>query len=261
MHKEINNPVKVQCLGQAGFRLEFGGTVIYIDPYLSNSIQEHEGDDLARLKPIPVRPDRITDADWVFITHEHRDHCDPDTLVPISRASTSCMFHGPATALQILQAVGIPADRLVSPDHGKEKTLDRDAGVFTVPAAHPNVECDAAGSYRWVGYVFRFGDRFVYHAGDTSVSAEVLAALSGFDRIDVAFLPVNEKNHYRDRRGIVGNMSVREAFQFAEDIGAAAVVPMHWDMFEKNAVFREEFELVYERMSPRFELLVEPEAV
>lgn len=235
--------------------------MIYIDPYLSNSVQEHEGDDLVRLKPIPVRPDRIADADWVFITHEHRDHCDPETLVPISQASTNCMFHGPSNALKILEAEAIPVPRLVASDSGEEKVLARNTGVFTVPAAHPNVECDGKGSYRWVGYVFRFGDRFVYHAGDTSVSAEVLAAMRRFDRIDVAFLPVNEKNHYRDRRGIVGNMSVREAFQFAEDIGARTVVPMHWDMFEKNAVFREEFELVYEKMSPRFELLVEPETI
>lgn len=261
MRDEKNTAIKVKCLGQAGFRFEFDQTVIYIDPYLSNSVQEHEGDDLPRLKPIPMPPERITDADWIFVTHEHRDHCDPDTLVPISRASPDCKFHGPPNALQILEEVGISAGRLEVAEPGAEKSLARDAGVYTVPAAHPNVERDAVGAYRWVGYVFRFGDRFVYHAGDTLVSAEVLAALRAVPRIDVAILPVNERNHYRDRRGIIGNMSVREAFGFAEDIGAAAVVPMHWDMFEKNAVFREEIELVYRKTAPGFRLLIEPEAV
>ena len=57
--------LRIRSLGQTGFRFEFAGIVIYIDPYLSNSVQEKEADDLARLIPILVLPTEITDADCV----------------------------------------------------------------------------------------------------------------------------------------------------------------------------------------------------
>ena len=53
-------------------------------------------------------------------------------------------------------------------------------------------------------------------AGDTSVYEELLSCLKSVAPIDVAFLPVNEGT-FRDRRGIVGNMSVREAFELADE--------------------------------------------
>ncbi|MGH2708602.1 MAG: MBL fold metallo-hydrolase, partial [Actinomycetota bacterium] len=89
----------------------------------------------------------------------------------------------------------------------------------------------------------------------------LLAVLRGLGPIDVAFLPVNERSFFRKRRGIIGNMSVREAFAMAAEIGVRTLVPMHWDMFAPNSVFREEIELVYGRLSPPFALSLHPAAV
>ena len=49
-------------------------------------------------------------------------------------------------------------------------------------------------------------------------------------------------------------MSVREAFQYAEEIGARTVIPIHWDMFEPNSVLPEEIELLYAKLQPDFRL-------
>ena len=45
--------------------------------------------------------------------------------------------------------------------------------------------------------------------------AGVIDALNALAPIAVAILPVNEFNFFRSRQGIVGNMSVREAFGLA----------------------------------------------
>jgi L-ascorbate metabolism protein UlaG (beta-lactamase superfamily) len=234
---------------------------VYIDPYLSNSVQENETDDLARLIPIPVPPCDITDADWVVITHEHRDHCDLETLLPIASASKKSCFLGPPKVVYALENAGISSDRIWLARCGVARPLGVEWEVHPVPSAHPRVERDDQGACRWLGYVMRAGSRYIYHAGDTSADAEVISAVKAFGKIDMAFLPVNERNYYRERRGIVGNMSVREAFHFAEEIGASALVPTHWDMFDANCVYKEEIELLYEKISPEFELLFEPEMV
>jgi len=72
-------------------------------------------------------------------------------------------------------------------------------------------------------------------------------------------MPVNERNFYREKRGIVGNMSVREAFQMATDIGVKTLVPTHWDMFAPNSVYKEELNLLYELMRPPFEMRLDPQ--
>ncbi len=243
---------KIETLGQVGVRLEVSGNVIYIDPYLSNSVQEKENSTIKRLIPIPLYPDEITDADFVLITHEHRDHCDEDTLVPISNASPQCQFIGPYRVVQKLEAVGFKKNRLVIANNKLE--LTDNLTVHIVPSAHPIVEKNNEGQFNSIGYIIECQGFKLYHAGDTSLCDELIEAIECHTNLDIALIPVNEKNYMRDKQGIIGNMSVREAFYFAEKISVKTLIPTHWDMFFQNQVYKEEIQLIYNKMKPDFQL-------
>ncbi|MDV7398694.1 hypothetical protein RZS08_45230, partial [Arthrospira platensis SPKY1] len=86
----------------------------------------------------------------------------------------------------------------------------------------------------------------LYMAGDTRLCDELIDALKAAGPIHTAFLPVNEINYFRNRRGIIGNMSVREAFGLAQELGFEQVVAVHWDMFAINEVYPEEIRLVHQ---------------
>jgi L-ascorbate 6-phosphate lactonase len=247
-------------LGQAGFRLSLGSLCVYIDPYLSDSVEKIEGDRYRRLVPPWKFPDSVTDADWVLITHIHLDHCDPETLIPLSRASADCRFVGPGEVCRYLAGQGIPEERLVEAP-AQWMDLNTDVRVHAVPAAHPEVETDAHGAWKYVGYVLEYGGRRIYHSGDTSLVHQVIQSVKKFTPIDVAILPVNEHNFLRENLGIVGNMSVRDAFGLAEMIGVKTLVPMHWDMFEPNTVYREEIELFNRLARPPFEVKLNPSSI
>ncbi|HRE28406.1 MAG TPA: MBL fold metallo-hydrolase, partial [Anaerolineales bacterium] len=73
------------ALGQAGFILKGGQTIVCIDPYLSDSITEIEGP--KRRVPLPFAPGALRAANLVFATHEHLDHADSQTLGPLMAAS------------------------------------------------------------------------------------------------------------------------------------------------------------------------------
>ena len=81
-----------QLLGQSGIRLVLDGVVIYFDPYLSNSVETLDDPTLTRLKAIALDPESISDAEWVFISHDHLDHCDPATLPAIAVSSPHAKF-------------------------------------------------------------------------------------------------------------------------------------------------------------------------
>lgn len=252
--------IPVEMLGQSGCALKFPQGMVYVDPYLSNSVQELDSSDLVRLVPVTKRPQDVVDADWVLLTHDHIDHCDPQSLPLIATASPKARFIGPAKVLAKLAAWGIDSARLTL---AKECWVELAPGlsVYTVPAAHPEITRDERGNLACVGYLLSYADHKIYLAGDTFARQEIIDVLNECGPVHTAFLPVNEHNFFRARRGILGNMSVREALQFAQEIGAKQVVAVHWDMFAINAVEPDEIRLVHQRMNPEFNLLLQPKLI
>jgi len=243
----------IRPLGQVGYRYQFGGFVVYIDPYLTNSVQEKEDSKMRRLLPIPVIPRDIRDADCVLVTHEHRDHCDEDTLLEVSKSSPSAVFLGPLPVCARLGRAGIEENRLVIV-RDIPFSLCPDLIIHPVPSSHPVIEPVDDGGWAAIGCIFEYKGYWLYHAGDTSLCDEIIEAVTRRGHVDMAFLPVNEKNYYKDKQNVIGNMSVREAFYLAEAIGAGTLVPTHWDMFEINRVFPEEIKLLYRMLKPSFKL-------
>jgi L-ascorbate metabolism protein UlaG (beta-lactamase superfamily)/glycosyltransferase involved in cell wall biosynthesis len=252
--------IPVQMLGQSGCRFDFHGQTVYFDPYLSNSVQELESPDLERLLDIPYTPETVTDADWVLISHAHIDHCDPHTLPKLAQASPQARFIGPAPVLKCLADWGVDTGRLIlAPEAWMD--LASDLRLRAVPAAHPEILRDFDGNLACVGYLLNYESRRIYLAGDTSARQEIIETIIANGPIHTAFLPVNEHNFFRGRHGIIGNMSVREALQFAWEIGARQVVPVHWDMFERNAVAPDEIRLIHQVLNPGFILLLRPKVI
>ncbi|HUF80146.1 MAG TPA: MBL fold metallo-hydrolase [Burkholderiales bacterium] len=246
------------ALGQVGYRFQFARSVVYVDPYLSDYVERVEGPDLRRLFPVPFAPEAVRDGDWVLITHAHIDHCDPMTVVPIAKASPRCRFVGPGPVLAVLRQQGIDEARLRPASETEWLALGDALQVIAVPAAHPTISRNGGGCAHCVGYVIEYRGRRIYHAGDTSLADELLASLKELAPIEIAFLPVNERNYFRERRGIIGNMTLREAFGLADEVGIRTVVPVHWDMFAPNCVPRQEIELAYELLKPAFEMKIYP---
>jgi L-ascorbate metabolism protein UlaG (beta-lactamase superfamily) len=241
-------------LGQSGFRLRLGASTVYVDPYLSDSVEKLHGPNWRRQRPAPLRPEGIRDADLVLVSHAHLDHCDPDTLEVIAHNNPDCRFMASYEAAKVLaDLAGIAVSEILIADEGS-LSLEGGAAVHAVPAAHPTIDRDHRGCARCLGFVIEYAGVRVYHAGDGGVHQEVIDAVRRHGPIDTALLPVNECNFFRERQGIIGNMSVREAFGLAVELGARRLVPMHFDMFAPNSVYEEEIELLYRRMAPPFRL-------
>jgi L-ascorbate 6-phosphate lactonase len=249
-----NETARLEHLGQTGLRIDLGDLTVLVDPYLSHSVQELDAADLVRLVPIPYQPHELTSVDWVLITHEHMDHCDPHTLPALAEASPQAQFVGPLSVRRQLAQWGIAADR-IQPAPLDMLHLGSGLNVKALPAAHPKIRIDQDGHPQAVGYLFERNGQKLFLAGDTSVCEEVLEALRAVQPIEFALLPVNEDNYFRRRRGIIGNMSVREAFGLAAEVGIQQVAPVHWDMFSVNSTDLAEIDAVYRAQPWSFRLI------
>ena len=67
-------------LGQSGFIFNSHDINICVDPYLSDSVEELMGSQYKRLSPVFSDKSILSSLDYILITHDHLDHCDPKTL-------------------------------------------------------------------------------------------------------------------------------------------------------------------------------------
>lgn len=220
-------------LGQSGFLVRLSGELLLFDPYLSNSLtKKYAGTDTEhiRMSEIPVQPEHLSDVRMVTSTHNHTDHLDAETLLPLRDSN-------PDVQLVIPEANrAFVADRLdcdpawpVGLDAGQEAEIGPWT-IHAVPAAHDEVDRDEEGRCLYLGYVVEGNGWTVFHSGDTRLYPRQKEFLRPF-AIDLAFLPING---YRPERGVAGNLWGDEAAHLAASRGIEWVVPCHYDMFTFN---------------------------
>ena len=219
--------VELTWLGQAGFVVRLGDVRLAIDPFLS----PHPA------RPYPPPPlETIGPLDWVLVTHAHIDHLDLPSLPALATANPGLRVLLPANNAEALPA-SLGPSQVVAVRPGELVELSPEVSVDIIPAYHAEEPADGYGDGdgRFVGYRLLHDGASIYHSGDTIVTDALLAALAG-KTVDVALLPVNGRDYFRERAGLVGNLDAREAAMFAAELGARILVPMHWDLFQGNTV-------------------------
>jgi L-ascorbate metabolism protein UlaG (beta-lactamase superfamily) len=241
-------------LGQSGYLLQYDQRHLLIDPYLSDSLtRKYAGTDKphVRMTERVVDPRQLDFLSGVTSSHNHTDHLDGETLMPLLEVNPELVTVVPAAnqafAAERLQ---VPSERLTPIDEGQCVEVD-DFTIHAVPAAHETVERDEDGRCRFLGYVVQFGPWTVYHSGDTVLYDGMVERLAGFG-VDVALLPINGR---KPERRVSGNLWGREAAKLAHDIGVRLVIPCHYEMFEFNTVTPDEFVAEATRLKQPFRLL------
>ena len=248
--------MKIEYLGQSGLKIGHKNLNILIDPYLSNSVQELDSKDLVRQVPIAYKPEALKNINWILITHEHIDHCDPYTIPKLAALNPEVNFLGPLKVRKKLESWGINKSKIV-PLKNTAIDLGHNIKVNFVPCAHPELKIEEDGFPECIGWIFEKDNIKIYSAGDTCVFDAIFSFFKETPTIDIGILPVNEDNFFRRRRGIIGNMSIREAFEMADELNIKNVFPVHWDMFKVNSAIPEEIKIIYNSYDWKFNLLMD----
>jgi L-ascorbate metabolism protein UlaG (beta-lactamase superfamily) len=241
-------------LGQSSFLIQFQGKYLLLDPYLSDSLtKKYAATDKPHIRMTErvIAPEHLDFIDVVTSSHNHTDHLDAETLLPLMQVN-------PDLKVVVSKAnLEFAANRLqVSPERLTPIVQDQAITfepftLYAVPAAHETLETDEEGNHKYKGLIVEVGDYTLYHSGDTLLYDGMVALLKKW-QIDIALLPINGRD---PKRGVAGNLSSEEAAQLAKDIGAKLVVPCHYDMFEFNTVSPDEFTRAAERIAQPYQVL------
>ncbi|MDL2215273.1 MBL fold metallo-hydrolase [Dysgonomonas sp. OttesenSCG-928-M03] len=157
--------LKVTLIGHASLMFEYNGKIIHVDPY--SKVADYS---------------QLSKADLIILTHEHSDHMDTtainkikndETRFIVSKACNDSLGYGEIIKngdkidFEGINIEAVPAYNIVNKNP---------EGQFYHPKERGN------------GYIFTFGDKKIYVAGDTENIPEMKALK---DQIYIAFLPKN----------------------------------------------------------------------
>jgi L-ascorbate metabolism protein UlaG (beta-lactamase superfamily) len=192
--------VDIRFLGHACFELTDGDTRVLMDPFLS-------GNPKAAAEPAELEPTHI------FLTHGHPDHY--GDIVDIAKRTNAQVV----ALTEVANDLGEQGVENVSdPNLGGTMEFD-DVWVRMVPALHTSTTPNGTASVP-AGMVVGLGGKVVYHLGDTALFSD-LSLVGKRDPVDVALMCIG--GHY--------TMDRHDAVVAAELVGAATVIPCHYDTF------------------------------
>ncbi len=192
--------MEIRFLGHAAFELRDGATSVLIDPFLT-------GNPKAAVPADELSPNAI------LLSHGHGDHLG-DTVAIAKRTGADVV----AIVEVANELSGEGLGKVHDPNIGG--TIAFDWGwVRLVPAWHTGTTPGGTASTP-AGLVIGFGGKVIYHLGDTGLFSD-LALPGRRDRIDVALMCIG--GHY--------TMDRHDAVQAARLVGAAQVIPCHYDTF------------------------------
>ena len=220
-------------LGQSGFLLQWKGKRVLIDPYLSDSLTKKYADTPKphiRMSERVVDPELLKNISIVTSSHNHTDHLDGETLIPVLKNNPAIQFIIPeANRNFVAEKVKCDTNFPTGLNDGKSITVD-DFTFYGIPAKHNEIERNEKGNCKFMGYVIEFGKWKIYHSGDTLWFAGMVEMLKPF-AVDLAILPINGND---PARGVAGNLNCKEAAELGKAIHAGYVIPCHYNMFTFN---------------------------
>jgi L-ascorbate metabolism protein UlaG (beta-lactamase superfamily) len=235
--------MEIKFHGHSCFELSDGDTTVLVDPFLKPN------------NPAAVATAEEVEPTHIAISHGHADHL-ADAVPVAKRTGAHCVAL--VELAKWLDGQGV--SEVSDPNFGG--TVEFDWGYISiVPAWHTNTipgseESPFSAEHGIAigpaaGLVIKLGGTTVYHAGDTCLFSDMKLIAQRSD-IDVALLPIG--GHY--------TMDRRDAVVAAEFVGAATVIPMHFNTFPAIATDADAFKAeVEEKTSSKVVVLAPGETL
>ncbi len=209
--------MEITWLTQASFAFDCKGKRLVVDPYLSNIATTNHG--MTRIAEFPLSMDELK-PDYLFCTHDHVDHLDPEGIEQIADAYPDCVFIGPQSVVAHYKKLGIETGRIQELFAGESRSF----GSFTLTATQA-VHSD----YYAVGLIIQTLENCVYLSGDTlgfGTLCEHVKQLAQRE-LDAVLICIN---------GRLGNMTLDEAVNVVGELKPRLAIPMHYGLFAENTV-------------------------
>jgi L-ascorbate metabolism protein UlaG (beta-lactamase superfamily) len=212
--------------GHSSYFMQVDGKRILVDPVLSGAASpfrfttpSFDGADVFAVDDIP-------DIDFLFISHDHWDHLDQQTIMQL-KPRVQQVISGLGTGAH-LERWGYDPAKIIERDWNETIDLGDGFTAYTVPARHFSGRGLTRNQAIWTSFVLQTPTMRIYIGGDSGYDthfAEIGAKHGPFD------LVILECGQY-DKSWKYIHMMPEEVPQAALDLRAKRLLPVHWAKFK-----------------------------
>lgn len=211
--------------GHSSYFIQLDGKKILVDPVFSGSAspvkfttRSFKGSDVYTVDEIP-------EIDYLFITHDHYDHLDYETIKKI-KPKIKKIITGLGVG-QHLEYWRFDKTNILESDWNEELILDKDFIVHTAPARHFSGRGFKRNGSLWMSFVLTTPNMKIYIGGDSGYDNHFGLIGEKYGPFDLAIL----ENGQYDKNWKYIHMMPEEVVKAAQDLKAKKLLPVHWSKF------------------------------
>jgi L-ascorbate metabolism protein UlaG (beta-lactamase superfamily) len=212
--------------GHSSYFLQTDGKKILVDPVFSGAASPIRFTTKAFKGSDVYSPADFPDIDYLFISHDHWDHLDYDSVKKL-RPKIGKIITGLGTG-EHLRYWGYDENIIIEKDWNETVVLDPGFAVTTAPGRHFSGRGFKRNTVLWMGFALQTPSRKIFIGGDSGYDthfAEIGEKLGPFD------LALLECGQYNAAWKYI-HMMPEEVVQAAIDLKAKNLMPVHWGKFD-----------------------------
>lgn len=208
----------VTWLGMAGALVNSRGTIVFIDPLITEGAEPELCESgHRRLIPPPIWSHEVPKADIICYTHSEGDHFGKPTASILDHNLAPQFIVPPPVAVQ-LRDIDVEEDRIIIAKDFASISFG-DVEIVITPALHDHQAVNAWKRGDCCGFLIKTQDGTIWHPGDTRLISE----LEQVTDVDVLFFDVAAVNAHLGPEG---------SARLAETSAARRMVAYHYGTYD-----------------------------
>jgi L-ascorbate metabolism protein UlaG (beta-lactamase superfamily) len=212
-------------MGHSSYFIQINGKKLLVDPVLSGAAspisfttRSFKGSDIYSAADIP-------ELDYLFISHDHWDHLDYDTVTKLI-PKTARVITGLGTGSHLRRWNVDPA-KITEMDWDESIEPEPGFKIHGLPARHFSGRGLKRNQALWLSFMLETAGMKIFLGGDSGYDAHFKEIGTRFGAIDLAVLECGQYN--KSWKHI--HMMPEEAVQACIDLNAKQLLPVHWAKF------------------------------
>jgi len=230
-YPEEQNGLYATWLGHSTFLMQIDGVRLLIDPVFSNNISPVPLIGVKRFqKEIPMRLEDLPFIDAVFISHNHRDHLERQTITEL--AEKVGFFIVPLGVAEILREWGIDSAKVREYSWWQEASIKGLSGQMLkfacTPARHfSGRSLTDWNRTLWASWVFIGSKHRIFYSGDGSYNFHFRQIGYHYGPFDLTLIENGQysihwpDSHIMPEEGVKANLELKGKY----------MLPVHWGSF------------------------------
>jgi L-ascorbate metabolism protein UlaG (beta-lactamase superfamily) len=224
LHLSPNEDILV-WFGHSSYFMQIDGKRILVDPVFSNNASPVPGTNKPFKGTNIYSSDDLPDIDYLFISHDHFDHLDYETIIKL-QPKIAKVICGLGVGAHF-EYWGYDNSKIIERDWYEAIHLDSGFTAVVTPARHFSGRVFSKNNTLWASYVLQTPTMKIFIGGDSGYDTHFATIGEQYGPFDLAII---ENGQYNAAWKLIHTFP-EEVLQAAKDLKAKRLFPVHSSKF------------------------------